>query len=304
MIIMFSDFPIIDIHVHCQPIPGFPRNFKGDTYPTPEQLIKQYDQLGIAKGVVLPLVSPEGRRIIQSNELLIYACKEHPNRLVPFCNIDPRMISNSPDAPLAHLLMYYVDKGCKGVGEVTANLPFTNPLVQNMFAACQLVNMPVIFHIAASIGGMYGLYDEPRLPLLEETLKSFPDVTFLGHSQAFWSEIGQIKDESIRGRYPTGPIEKEGRVVELMKAYPNLHGDLSAKSGYNAISRDKEFGLRFMKNFQDRLYFGTDICVASQKTPLLSYFQEIYDDGIIAEAILEKILFKNAEEILKNSAEN
>ena len=55
-------------------------------------------------------------------------------------------------------------------------------------------------------------------------------------------------------QYPTPK-----RLIEMMRAHPNLHGDLSAGSGHNALSRDPAFGVRFLNEFQDRLYFGTDI---------------------------------------------
>ena len=33
--------------------------------------------------------------------------------------------------------------------------------------------------------------------------------------------------------------------MELLRKYPNLYGDLSAGSGYNAITRDPAFGDAF-----------------------------------------------------------
>jgi len=83
-----------------------------------------------------------------------------------------------------------------------------------------------------------------------------------------------------------------------MRLYPNLHGDLSAGSGFNAITRDPEFGYRFMEEFQDRLYFGTDIANVPQKLPIVDYFKKLEDDQLVCAAALEKISWHNASRLL------
>ena len=121
----------IDIHVHFQRMPGFPSNGK-PFFTTPEQLIERFDRLNIEKAVVLPIVNPECAYASQSNEEVIDVA-EKTGRFIPFCNIDPRALNNSPWSPLGDILKFYRDKGCKGIGEVCANLPFMDPLVQNLF---------------------------------------------------------------------------------------------------------------------------------------------------------------------------
>ncbi|HHW09134.1 MAG TPA: hypothetical protein GXX29_04080 [Firmicutes bacterium] len=98
-------------------------------------------------------------------------------------------------------------------------------------------------------------------------------LIFLGHSQPFWAEIAPLDDPSPKGRhgYPTGLVREEGALPRLMRRHPNLHGDLSARSGFNAVNRDPEYGARFLEEFQDRLYFGTDIVRPGQHTPLVDY---------------------------------
>jgi len=87
--------------------------------------------------------------------------------------------------------------------------------------------------------------------------------------------------------------------VELMRRYPNLHGDLSAGSGFNAISRDPEFGYAFMEEFQDRLYWGTDICHFGQSTPIVGYFLKLKAERRMSDEAYEKITWKNADRLLK-----
>ena len=66
-----------------------------------------------------------------------------------------------------------------------------------------------------------------------------------------------VTDPETRNSCPFGPFV-EGRVPELMRQYPNLYCDLSANSGQTALLRDPPYGLAFVKEFQDRLMFGTD----------------------------------------------
>ncbi len=291
----------IDIHTHVRRAKGFPREWDKSTYATPGELIAVFDRVGIDKAVVLPAASPECAHVPQSLETFLEACAEHPERLIPFCNCDPRFLTNSPDAPLDEFLQFYKDKGCKGVGEVTANLRFDDPLVENLFAACQKVALPLTFHIGPQLGGCYGLVDEPGLPLLEGALKKFPGLVFLGHSQPFWAEIGPLENPEDRSGYPTGRIKKPGRVVELMRKYPDLHGDLSANSGCNAIKRDQMFGAGFLDEFQDRLYFGTDICSPAGEAcqaPLADYLVRLRDQKKISETCFNKVARENAVRLL------
>jgi hypothetical protein len=288
----------IDIHVHVMARPtGILRNGK-PPFSTPDALLKRYDELGIDKAVILPSVSPECQYVSHDVDDALEIAEKYPDRFIPFCNIDPRMMTNSPDAPLSELLKFYKSKGCKGVGEITANLRFDNPLVENLFRHCEKAKMPVTFHISPSIGGNYGLYDEPGLPLLEGALRKFPELVFLGHSQAFWAEIGPLKNPDDRKGYPKGKVEKGGRVVELMRTYPNLHGDLSAMSGFNSISRDEKFGVKFLNEFEDRLHFGTDICAPDTPAWLIPHLLKLRDKKKISKKVFAKVASENTAELL------
>jgi len=287
----------IDIHVHVRKIPGPPRDGK-QAYATPEQLLKRYDEIGVEKAVLLPGTNPECAYGLQSNEEVIEIAEKYPDRFIPFCNVDPRAMTNSPDAPLGEMLGYYKDMGCKGIGEVCANLPFLHPLVQNLFKHVEEVGFPLIFHIAPQIGGVYGLYDDPGLPQLERCLQMFPKLRFLGHSQPFWAEIGKLETPADRYEYPKYPIKEEGVVPKLMRRYPNLYGDLSAYSGYNALARDPDYAVRFLDEFQDRLLFGTDICAPDTPTPLVDFLLDLRESGKISEEVFWKIARQNAVKLL------
>jgi len=285
----------IDIHVHTVSRLGPMRNGMMN-YTSLEYLLKRYNMLGVESAVILPVVNPECSNQIQSTEEALEIAERFPGRFIPFCNIDPRMDTNDGNANLDYLAGYYKAQGCRGCGEVCANLPFDDPRVEALFRACEKHGLPLTFHVAPQIGGCYGLYDEPGLPLLEKALQKFPGLTFLGHSQPFWAEIGAV-DPAERNTYPNGSVTP-GRLVKLMRAYPNLCGDLSANSGCNAVSRDEAFGIDFLEGFQDRLFFGTDICHPDTPTPLVDYLLRLRAEKKISETCFEKIARGNAARLL------
>lgn len=294
----------IDIHAHAyRDSPPWPVKFC-----TPEQVLQRYDEAGIERGVLLPIVNPE-IYVPQSNEEILDICEQYPDRFIPFCNVDPRALTNSADAPLDKLLRYYRDRGCRGLGEVMPNMPLMHPLVQNLFKHAEAVGLPVIFDGSDQLSGDFGLYDDPGLPQLEHTLQRFPNLIILGHGPVFWSEIGRLETPGERasvfrpgggqvGRRPSGPITEEGVVPKLMRRYPNLYGDLSDFNGYNALARDPEYGPKFLTQFQDRLLFGTDICGFEMPFPLVDLLIEWRDSGKISEAVFNKVARENAVRLL------
>ena len=286
----------IDIHVHTRSLPGPSRSGK-QPYATPAQLIQRYDAVEIERAVVLPGVSPECAHQPQSNEEVLAIAREN-DRFIPFCNVDPRAVANSPTADLGPILRHYKDQGAKGLGEITANLPFLDPLVQNLFHHCEEVGFPVTFHIAPAVGGFYGLYDDPGLPQLEISLQRFPDLVFLGHSQPFWAEMAPLPTVGARAGYPDTPVTTEGAIPRLMRRYPNLCGDLSANSGRNALARDKTYAAQFLTEFQDRLFFGTDICAPDTPTGLVNLLLELRESGAISETVFQKVARENAIRLL------
>ncbi len=294
----------IDIHAHA-----YRKRPPVYSFSTPEQVLERYDAVGIEKGVLLPIVSPE-IYLPQSNEDILEMVEQYPDRFIPFCNIDPRALTNSADAPLGDLLRYYRDKGCKGLGEVMPNMPVMHPMVQNLFKHAQDVGFPVIFDGSDQLTGDFGLYDDPGLPQLEHTLQRFPDLIILGHGPIFWSEIGRLETPGERGhvfapgggqvgRYPTGPIKEEGVVPKLFRRYPNLYGDLSDLNPWNALARDPDYGPKFLTEFQDRLLFGTDICFPDMPFPMVDLLLEWRKTNKISEEVFKKVARENAVKLLQ-----
>jgi len=287
---------LIDIHVHAHRRRRVTRP-NGTRWTVPEELIRMMDESGIDKGCVLGAVSPECRYSFVAPEETLSICAEYPDRLIPFCALDPRMLTNSTRSDFRPLLETYKRMGCKGIGEYFPVLPFDDPLNMNFFKQVEEVGLPVTFHITPALGKEYGVYDELGLPRLEKVLKACPKLKLLGHSPPFWAEISADACDQDRRGYPERKVTP-GRLITLMREYPNLYGDLSAGSGFVAISRDPEFGYGFMEEFADRLCFGTDIAMTPQDLPIVPYFRKLKEEKLIAEDAYEKITWRNANRLL------
>ena len=288
----------IDIHAHAYRLECPPYG-KKPLFHTAEVLLERYDLCGVEKGCLLPLVNPE-YYFPQTNEDILEIAATYPDRFIPFCNIDPRVLTNSPSAPLGDVLRHYKDRGCKGVGEVMPHLPFLDPRVQNLFHHCEEVGMPLTFDISAKKAGDYGLYDDPGLPQLEKTLGRFPGLKIFGHGPAFWAEMARLRTPADRDGYPSYPLDEEGVVPILFRRYENLHADLSASSGRNALTRDPVYAAQFLNEFQDRCCFALDLCGPQPGAPLpiADFLTKLRDEGEISEAVFNKIARENAIRIL------
>ncbi len=195
----------------------------------------------------------------------------------------------------------YKELGAVSVGELAINQWIDSPLNTAVFEAAEKLSLPVTFHMSPEPGYAYGICDRPGLPLLEEALKSFPELKFFGHSQTFWIEIsGDTPREGnqARSKMGEGPVAPGGAVPRLLDAYPNLYGDLSACSGSRAVMRDEVFGLAFLERYQDRLMYGSDTINSVQVMPLGGYLDSCVEYGRLSREAYEKICYQNAQKLL------
>jgi len=289
----------IDVHLHTVRVLGLPRNEHGDNYALPEELIAMMDRTGVHVGILLPGIFPEARKQYSTNEDILEIARKFPDRFIAFCSVDPRNESNSVDADLSRIINYYKSQGCKGVGEITANMPLDDPMMFNLFRHCQACDMPILLHLSGKQYGCYGLIDEIYLPRLEKALRTFPDLTIIGHSPAFWSEIDGVVNEETRDGYPQGRIQPGGTIPRLLDKYPNLYCDISAGSGYNALTRDPEFANDFIERYQDRLLFGTDIASPKNDHRHAELLRTKLTAAEMTRQAFEKVSWQNTNRILK-----
>jgi predicted TIM-barrel fold metal-dependent hydrolase len=283
----------IDIHTHVG-------TFYWGKELTADGLVRLMDRDGIEKAVVLPLVSPESSPYPQTSEAALAAHKAHPDRLIPFCAVDPRVTTGRPERfghvegvkGLIGLLKRYQDAGARGFGEHKVGLPFDHRLMMDLYEACDACRLPILFHLDDIRS-----FDTVGLPRLENVLKAFPRLPLMGHAAGFWASIsGDARPEDF-GRYPKipTPVTPGGALDRLMDRYPNLYGDLSEPGGYSAIARDRKFGREFLIRRADRLLFGTDYLMADQTIP---HFK-LFDSLELPEDVQQKIYRGNAIRVLK-----
>ncbi|HND51911.1 MAG TPA: amidohydrolase family protein, partial [Pirellulaceae bacterium] len=255
----------IDIHTHLGAF------YHGQEL-TAELLVRFMDLHDVERACVLPLVSPESAPIPQPVTTALAAHKQFPNRIVPFCVVDPRAVT-APGQRTGHvagvkglieLLKRYQDAGCRGLGEHKTGLWFDAPQQMALYEACDNVGLPILFHLDDIRNP-----DTPGLPRLENVLKAFPKLPLIGHAAGFWASISGDATMEDFGRYPPvpKPVAAGGALDRLMAKYPNLYGDLSEPGGEKAIARDPQFGREFIIRRADQLLFGTDVLMPAQKIP-------------------------------------
>ena len=181
----------------------------------------------------------------------IEAAQRYPDLFVPFCSVDPR----EDDVP--GKIREYVKRGCKGFGECKIRLLVDNPDLKVVYRTCSELGLPLLFHLDIWMpkAPHWYMMDCSRLPAV---LEEFSDVHFIGHGPGWWREVSGDADTVPENAYPDGPVTPGGRLPELLEKYDNLHADLSAGSGLSAITRDPEWGRRFLVDFSHKLMYGTD----------------------------------------------
>ncbi|MBI2192371.1 MAG: amidohydrolase family protein [Planctomycetes bacterium] len=272
---------MIDTHTHLGQLRWEDPGLK------PSQLLRWMDRNGIEKAIIMAVEVPEELDFFVTTRDLLRMTRPHRDRLFPLCAVDPRHRYPGHFKPLA-ILKSYIDEGCVGYGENLTGLPVDDPMQQIVYAACHELRLPIVMHFDYWINR-----DRKGLPGFENMLKAYPKARFIGHSPNFWREISARYPPKIG--YPKGPIVPGGRLDKLFKKYDNLYADLSAGSGYNAITRDPEFGYEFLLRWQDRLMFATDYLMVGQKTPIIEHIRTV---GLPRSAF-QKITRRNAEKVFR-----
>lgn len=258
---------------------------------TPDKLIKFMDGHAIEKSVILPLLNPEEEDYYYTTEQTLDDCAKYPDKLIPFANVDPRRGTNDGNYDFYPLLKEYADMGCKGFGEILANLPTNDARMKGIYRACGKLGFPVVFDFRLTTTGVI----EPvGMPYLEECLKEFPQTHFIGHGPAWWAEISADVRAEDKSSYPNAKIKAPGRIDYLLEKYPNMYADLSAHSAYNALSRDASITRQFLMRHYHKLLFGTDRFVREEEPLMIGLLKGMN----LPSDMEERIFSKNAEQML------
>ncbi len=161
-----------------------------------------------------------------------------------------------------------------------------------MYRFCGEKGLPVLVHIDYEFDRGTP-YPRPNywygggIDAFERAIAKCPETNFLGHAPGFWSHISG-DDLYDKSPYPKEKVQPGGKLIEMLRKYPNLYCDISAGSGCNALSRDPEFAVEFLTEFQDRVLYGRD------------YFDNIHQDFLnsiadkLPAGVLDKIYSGNA----------
>ena len=281
----------IDLHTHPAPTP--PRI-------TPAHMRMVYDRLGIDRCVAFSGLISKSEAFFETDAF----ANEHPDVFAGwFCNPSELIAEGASAETIIGYLKQSIAKGASGYGEMTVHVPINSPSLYPMYAFMEQSGLPMTVHFAAERES-YGMTDDLHLPGLETVLKRFPNFKILGHASAFWSEITGDVTEETHSAYGNGKVTPGGRVIELMRRYDNLWGDLSAGSACFGISRDPAHGYAFLKEFADRLYYGSDLaedtetCEGHPTVKMLAFLREGLKDGHISPEDYQKIMRGNAEKLL------
>ena len=180
-------------------------------------LVQKMDGAGVEKAVIFPFV--EGNF---SNEPILVAYREFPDRLIPYCAVNPWHDGAAVDE-LKRCVEKWGFKGLKLHPTLNGFHLADHGLVDPIFAAAEKLEIPIIVH------GASDLYNAPLE--FAEMAATFPKVPLLmAHMGFFW-----LVDQAIK----------------LAKRHANLYLETSRAPIFEISVAVKELG-------PDKVIWGTD----------------------------------------------
>ena len=213
--------------------------------------------------------------------------KQEPARWVCFCsqNLKEPDALAKMEASLKH--------GAIGIGELKSAVACDSPEMIRTAEMAKVYNVPMLIHFEE------GAWND-GITRFNRVVEKFPTVHFIGHGQSWWAYINKDHKPEA-GLYPKGPVTPGGLADRWLADYPNLHADLSAGSGNNAMMRDPAAARDFFIRHQNKIMFGSDCpcrtgvgptCVSAVKRTALASLK-------LDDPIMDKVLRENAKKLLK-----
>lgn len=268
--------PIIDIHQHT--------NY---SFRTDDELLAHQRAMGVTKTILLPAGSLYGLEANCTGNQAVYDfALNHPGEFVFFAN----EVAGLPGARAE--IEKWLKRGALGIGEQKFHVDCDSAAFEQIAEIAGAFNVPILMHI------QHNVYNT-HIERLHKTLERFPKVRFIGHAQTWWSNIDAKSDQKTM--YPTGKVTPGGITDRLLSDHPNMYGDLSAGSGLNALTRDKDFTRDFLQRHQDKLMYGSDCVDAIGRVPGCQGARTIAAVRELAptKAIERKLLYGNAKKMFK-----
>ena len=254
-----------------------------------EQLFAHQRLNGVTKSVILAAAGWLLDTIAGNDESAALHARRRDEFLF-FASADP------VEADALGILRRYAARDAIGFGELKFKVAIDSPEMHRIYQLAGELNLPVLLHI----GGDYN----SGIDRFGSVLRSYPKVKFIGHATGWWANISSQVTPGVG--YPKGPVKPGGLTDRLLADHPNLFGDLSAKSGLTALTRDERFAAEFVDRHARKLIWGSDCpcldgkgagldgtgCIAAQSLAALRRL--VRDPGK-----LRRILYDNGAELLR-----
>lgn len=220
--------------------------------------------------IILPLAQSRPKNDIDRKQMLENYSK-YKGRIDRYCVIFPEEVTTEKQA--LEILTKEKQQGAIGFGEhYGRKIYFDDPNNMRLYAACQKVGLPVLFHMDRNCN-----LDKKGLPHLENALKTYPNCTFIAHSD-WWKNLA------------------DGTCERLLQKYPNLYADISAGVCLRNLNRDKKYTRNFLIRNADKILFGTDCGWWSWSKEPVKHFTFFESFNLPAD-VKEKIYITNSERI-------
>jgi len=192
----------------------------------------------------------------ENNETIVGISNEYPDIFAALVTMDPR------DEEKLEKLKKYIADGAAGVKlynghgsfyDMFFNMPLDDPGMMEVYEYCEQEGIPILHHINT---GRF-------LTEMEHVLQEFPDlVQVVPH---FMLSSGNLS-----------------RLIRLMREYPQLYTDISfghpdfLVAGFGRIANNHLAFREFMKNYRDRITYGTDLVVTTYKAKTRAYIDDVH----------------------------
>jgi predicted TIM-barrel fold metal-dependent hydrolase len=220
--------PVLDTHLHLR--------------RDPESCFTHMQGCGVTNAVLLTRDVDEDK----AREEM----EKHPGHFV-------RSVAADPSQPNAEeIFRKAISGGAISIGELKYHLALDSPEMRRVYDIAAEMRVPVMMHIQNFPHFAGELPYNTGYDHFDKILHAYSKTNFIGHGDLFWAHIS-ADVPSDRG-YPAGPVKPGGLTDKWLSDFPNLYADMSANSGNNALSRDRDFSQGFIVRHQDKLIFGSD----------------------------------------------
>ncbi len=217
-----SGIPLIDAHIHGS------SNAENGLDIVATWMAQNNVSHAITHDLVPTRVDSEAQRTFMRENFAKYK-----GNILRFTFIEPEDVSSVEDA-VAILEREKAD-GAIGFGEhYGVNRMFDDPANLRLFAACDKVGLPVMFHIDSNKNMV-----EKGMRRVGRVLAMFPNVNFIAHAD-WWRYL------------------PEGTCDRMLQDYPNLYADVSGLGMVAVLNRDRGYTEDFLTRHADRILFGSD----------------------------------------------